>query len=249
MKINFLIAALVVGLAPSAFSQQLIADSITNPEGNSPNALLCLGVSALADGYGIAIGYWARAGYSGVSIGEGSEVGPSSYAFGAGNWAQNGSFAIGASNQTTGTYSSAVGFLNNATGAYSMALGSWAASVDDYAVVLGPKNLSSSRIGTPSPMGWYEDSVLLELGNGDPNIGGAPQYWFSNAITTLKNGQTTLTNKAWLNRGSGTPATSDPSSATTDSGGNALVVDGHTVLNGKVIITVPQGDISMGIYQ
>jgi hypothetical protein len=31
--------------------------------------------------------------------------------------------------------------------------------------------------------------------------------------------------------------------------GRALVVEGHTVLRGKVIIEVPQGDISMGIYE
>lgn len=31
--------------------------------------------------------------------------------------------------------------------------------------------------------------------------------------------------------------------------GNALVVDGHAVLNGKVIIAHPQGDILMGIYK
>ena len=32
------------------------------------------------------------------------------------------------------------------------------------------------------------------------------------------------------------------------SGGNALVVDGHAILNGKVVMAVPQGDISMGAY-
>jgi hypothetical protein len=92
---------------------------------------------------------------------------------------------------------------------------------------------------------------LFELGNGAPDEYDAMSMsgYFSNAITTLKNGQTTLTNKAWLNRDSGTSATADPSSATTDSGGEALVVEGHTRLKGKVIIEQPQGDISMGIYQ
>jgi hypothetical protein len=91
---------------------------------------------------------------------------------------------------------------------------------------------------------------LFELGNGAPEY--AVDFWssnYSNAITTLKNGQTTLTNKAWLNRDSGISATADPSSATTDSGGEALVVEGHTRLKGKVTIEEPQGDISMGIYQ
>lgn len=76
----------------------------------------------------------------------------------------------------------------------------------------------------------------------------------SNAITTLKNGQTTLTNKAW-NADNSVPAGNE------NSHGQALVVEGHsllkgnttiqgnTVINGRVTITVPQGDISMGIYQ
>ncbi len=68
----------------------------------------------------------------------------------------------------------------------------------------------------------------------------------SDALTILKNGETTLNNKAWKEN-PGAPLL-DPAS-TTDSGGNALVVNGHTVLNGKVIITHAQGDISMGIYQ
>ncbi len=72
-------------------------------------------------------------------------------------------------------------------------------------------------------------------------------------MTVLMNGQTTLTNKEWKMATTAVPnapatALADPTSAT-DSGGNALVVDGHAVLNGKVIISVPQGDISMGIYQ
>lgn len=66
-------------------------------------------------------------------------------------------------------------------------------------------------------------------------------------MKTLKNGQTTLTNKAWKRRDVNTvSATEDPSTETTYSDGNALVVDGHTVLNGKVLISEPQGDISMG---
>lgn len=68
------------------------------------------------------------------------------------------------------------------------------------------------------------------------------------SITTLKNGQATLTKKAWLNRG-GASATADPSSSTADGDGEALVVEGHTRLKGKVIIEEAQGDISMGIYQ
>ena len=84
---------------------------------------------------------------------------------------------------------------------------------------------------------------LFRVGNGSSGN-------LSDALTVLKSGQTTLTNKIWKSRDTLTvPATADPSETdTTDSGGNALVVDGHTVLNGKVTISVAQGDISMGIY-
>jgi hypothetical protein len=85
------------------------------------------------------------------------------------------------------------------------------------------------------------------LGNGY-----APRNWTepdastrSNAITTLKNGQTTLTNKHWKAHAS-TPL-ADPAAGIA-SGGEALVVEGHTRLKGKVIIEQAQGDISMGIY-
>lgn len=91
---------------------------------------------------------------------------------------------------------------------------------------------------------------LFRLGNGHGNTSSTR----SDALTVLKNGQTKLTNKYWRMSMDTTPgdpnvALSDPPISETDSGGNALVVDGHTVLNGKVIISVPQGDIFMGIYE
>ncbi len=128
-------------------------------------------------------------------------------------------------------------------------------SSSDYSIAIGSKNLSF-----PSNYGfeevyhdyWVEDAILFELGNGIPSgqdYGNSFVYDLSNAITTLKNGRTTLTNKAWLNRDSSISPTADPSVETTDSGGEALVVEGHTRLKGKVTIEQPQGDISMGIYQ
>jgi hypothetical protein len=90
-----------------------------------------------------------------------------------------------------------------------------------------------------SASAWVESDPLLLVGNGSSTA------LTSNAITTLKNGQTTLTNKEWKANPSAPLA--DPA-ATTDSGGEALVVDGHTRLRGKVIIEQAQGDISMGIY-
>ena len=247
MKINFLVAALVLSLAPSAFSQQLIAESVTRS--SEIPGILSLGPSAYAGNYAIALGWSAYAGEFGVCLGAYSNAGQEAVALGGYNNAESGATAIGYGNNATGEGSSAFGYSSYAANSYSMALGYWTGSVDDYAISLGSKNLSSSRIGETPIAGWFEDSVLFELGNGEPTSADWYRPNLSNAITTLKNGQTTLINKAWLNRDSGTSATSDPSSATTDSGGNALVVDGHTVLNGKVVITAPQGDISMGIYQ
>lgn len=90
-----------------------------------------------------------------------------------------------------------------------------------------------------SATAWVETDPLLLVGNGSSTA------LASNAITTLKNGQTTLTNKEW--KANSADPLADPA-ATTDSGGEALVVDGHTRLRGKVIIEQAQGDISMGIY-
>jgi hypothetical protein len=107
---------------------------------------------------------------------------------------------------------------------------------------IGNYNLESAPSGFLAINGL---NGLFRVGNGLTNAR-------SDAMTVLWGGQTTLTNKEWKAAtvaDPNTPATAlaDPAS-TTDSGGNALVVDGHTVLNGKVTIAVPQGDISMGIY-
>lgn len=124
-----------------------------------------------------------------------------------------------------------------ANGSYASAAGYQTDSSSYSSTTLGSRNTSWG-----SPDTWVETDPILLVGNG--------QTTASNAITTLKNGQTTLTNKTWKHRDAQTvPATADPSTEETDSEGNALVVEGHTVLNGKVIISVPQGDISMGIYQ
>lgn len=163
------------------------------------------------------------------------------------NWASgNGSTAIGgSSNQAIGDYSYALGWNSFALGKHSYSIG-YLTRTNGYAVSLGSQNLSSGNLlPNMENDSWVENGALFELGNGRPNDQGG-NWDYSNAITTLKNGQTTLTNKAWKANPS-TPL-ADPT-PTTDSGGNALVVEGHTVLKGKVIIEQAQGDISMGIYQ
>jgi hypothetical protein len=229
---------------------------------------MAMGMSSYADQYGVSIGLRAYSVGNSVALGgyyPQSYGNYSSAIAGDGN-VVNGDYSAaiaGVGNCADGDYSAAIaGYTNYAGGACSYALGNsasawsndslaygyYAATSSDYSIALGSKNLGSSAWQALGD-GWVEDAVLFELGNGVPDGYDYYRYGLSNAITTLKNGQTTLTNKAWLNRDSGTSATADPSSATTDSGGEALVVEGHTRLKGKVIIEQPQGDISMGIYQ
>jgi len=98
--------------------------------------------------------------------------------------------------------------------------------------------------------GWYALDPVFTVGNG---WWSADHSARSNAIRTLKNGSTTLTNKAWKAAVSANPtnpgvALEDPAD-TSDSEGRALTVEGHTSLKGKVTIEKAQGDISMGIFQ
>jgi len=209
--------------------------------GASYGALMAMGDSAFASGDGaVAIGYSTYARSNSVAIGDG-------------NWADGDhSSAIGGrGNAANGFCSYALGAASYVSSNQSLAWGYYAGTMYDYSIALGSKNLGSNMDLLVE--GWQEDAVLFELGNGTP--GGmwsdydSNRLGLSNAITTLKNGQTTLTNKAWLNREQSVSATADPSPDDTDSSGEALVVEGHTRLKGKVIIEQPQGDISMGIYE
>jgi hypothetical protein len=153
---------------------------------------------------------------------------------------------------TNSNYSTAMS-AGYAQGAYAVSLSGSTAN-GDYSIASGAgvtaQAYSSAAFGRYSQnlgdaSNWIETDPLLQLGNGTDS------YSLSNAITTLKNGQTTLTNKAWNQRDvANVLATADPDPNTPDdSDGNALVVEGHTLLKGKVVIEQPQGDISMGIYQ
>ena len=130
-----------------------------------------------------------------------------------------------------------------AIGDYSFSSGYHTTAPCAYSVAIGSKNLSSQNllpISENAPTEWVETEALFELGNGNPQATTAEA---SNAITTLKNGQTTLTNKSWKQENpDATPAPADPD-------GQALVVEGDAVLKGKVILREVQGDISMGDFQ
>jgi hypothetical protein len=203
-------------------------------------------------------------GYRSVAIGDGTSTGW--YSFAAGESAQatnswtiamgydclasgSGSVAFGRG-QATGENSFAVG-QSGAAGIGSTAM-SWGTSNGNYSVALGfgaiARSYGATTIGLHSqtPAGnatqWVATDPVFIVGNGT--------YWgtatSSNAQVTLKNGKTTLINKTW----SATNALADPSVAdTSDANGEALVVDGHTRLRGKVIIEKPQGDVSAGEYQ
>jgi len=175
--------------------------------------------------YSLAMAVGQAGGFASIAIG----------GFNKGTWQSNRAMGIGSV--------ALGGRMNQATGDYAYALGHRVAATSAYGFVVGSQNLSSSdAITYIGNTGWLEDSTLLEVGNGNPD---AAAFETSNAITTLKNGQTTLTNKAW--KANPTAPLADPEPIT-DSGGNALVVEGHTVLKGKVVIEQAQGDVAMGIY-
>ena len=216
------------------------------------SSALALGDSSNATGtYATAIQQGHASGAYSFAAGFSSAKGNYSLAMSGGQAYAASSVAIGGideihggANYALGVGSAALGGqMNMASGNYSVAMGSKVTSSSAYSFAIGSQNLSSSNSITPiEDTEWLEESALLEVGNGNPD---AATFETSNAITTLKNGQTTLTNKAWKANPSAPLADPDPP---TDSGGNALVVEGHTVLKGKVVIEQVQGDISMGIY-
>lgn len=154
-----------------------------------------------------------------------------------------------------------VAFGGHAKGQWSSALGmnSQALSVGSAVVGAGGYALGNESL-------WIETDTVFAVGNSlfFPNWDtSTPLIGSSNAITTLKNGQTTLTNKFW----SSSAPLNIPTNATEASNGNALIVEGHsclkgntvmeghtkmegnTVMDGQVTITQVQGDINPGIYQ
>jgi hypothetical protein len=240
--------AIAIGYNAIASSANSISlGSYANSESSSYESIAMIG-GRVTKGYGLAAAYGEATGEISMAFGGGIAGGDSSIALGGYDW-QQGNWP---GNQSTGENSATIGGVGNqAVGFSSLATGFWSKATSFNAVALGSLNVGG--VGA-SASAWVETDPLFELGNGKaPRSDQEPTASNrSNAITTLKNGQTTLTNKEWKAAtvaDPNTPATAlaDPSSPT-DSDGNALVVDGHTVLNGKVTIAVPQGDISMGIY-
>lgn len=143
------------------------------------------------------------------------------------------SAAIGSSNTISTGMAWTMGSTNNVTGLISTSLGWGLLNHAHSAVMIGTFNQNVAV----NADAYAENNPSFVLGNGSSTT------VRSNAIVTLKNGETTLANKAWdPEEPLVAPTTANMSS------GRALVVDGHAVFNGQVIIAEPQGDISMGIY-
>jgi len=232
--------AIAIGRSAQALGYDSVALGLGSICMQTSEASIALMGGMTARPYSFAAAYGEADGDLSIAFGFGLAEGNGSIAFGGidclnGNWPGN---------QSTGDNSVTLGGVGNqAFGFSSYASGFWTKAAASHAVALGSLNLGS---GT-SADSWVETDPLFELGNGN-----APRSWEepaavnrSNAITTLKNGQTTLTNKAW--KANAAEPLAEPGSEGA-SGGEALVVEGHTRLKGKVIIEQVQGDISMGIY-
>jgi len=238
------------------------------PRGNvSGGGVVAAGTGSYAAGTGsVALGDSSIAYHTGgVAFGGGNASGEYATAMSWGittgylSFASQGAMADGTSAIALGGYEDYYGGMNFALGGNSTAIGGvWNEALGFSSFASGNRNvaqsaysvaLGSMSIGRPgSSSSWVETDSLFELGNGYSTTIPTPTSVRSNAITTLKNGQTTLTNKAWQ-ANSGHPLDDPGTTSDGDSGGEALVVDGHTRLRGKVIIEEPQGNISMGIYE
>lgn len=190
------------------------------------------GFRAFATMGGIASGLFSTA------IGSSAAAGHSSMTLGLSNTASaSNSYILGRSNQVVaGADSSiAVGLSNTLMAPYSQALAIGGKTTFGYEHVLGMFNRIEDS-ANPAWQGYL--SPILRVGNGTSDV------HRRDALTMRKNGQTNLRNFYWNPSVPLAVATGSESS-----GGEALVVEGHTRLRGRVIIEKPQGDISMGIYE
>jgi hypothetical protein len=228
----------------SAWNAAFVPRGNITPASGTTGGLVSLGTSAASGANSIAAGVSSAAsGELSTAIGHTATAsGLHSFAFGSNVSAtQQYSMAIGVNSSATFNLAFARGNTAISSGLASNAMGYGVSAKARTETAIGSWNIESSVIGGINLVGTYG---LFRVGNGTSTT------TRSDALTVLMNGQTTLTNKEWKAAVVADPATAlaDPAS-TTDSSGNALVVDGHAVLNGKVTLAVAQGDISMGDYQ
>lgn len=173
------------------------------------------------------------------------------------------SIALGSNSSATDSNATAVGYLTNASAQGATAIGYGANATGVGATALGLATHAggyaefvvgtANKFSGSSSSAWIYTDSLFVVGNGQSVQNR------SNAITTLKNGRTTLTNSFWLaDTVTGNEVDASDGEALNVEGhsvlnGNAIVegntqLKGDTVLDGKVTLSQPQGDISMGIY-
>lgn len=207
-----------------------VAMSLGLTSGFSATAMssgIAQGTYSTAMALGFASGYGSMAASSGNATGSESTALSRGNASGATSTALSGGNASGAtstalsSGRASGTHSMGAGLNANATSFSSTALG-----------------LYTNSWGSATTIVDTDPALLVGNGTNGSNL--------SNAIATLKNGQTTLTNRAWKQNVAANPTQTlvNPASST-DSEGNALIVEGHTIMKGKVVIETPQGDVPM----
>lgn len=233
------LSAALSGITPPTDSSwtntYLARGAVTN------NGILAFGTLAAASAqYAVAIGHGAVA--NGTSA---FSVGTTTTASGIN------SFSGGSMCMSSGNYSFSYGNTAGASGIYSTAMGAFvnAEGLGSYAhgLRLNAKSASETVFGrwakesTPTSVTiWHGHDGLFRIGNGFST------YDYSDAVTVLKSGETTLSNKAWRKAVALDPAVKfDDPAATDDSNGKALIVEGHTHLKGKVLME-PQGDLTMG---
>lgn len=241
----------------SAWTAAFVPRGNVAPASGSSGGVLAMGSSSASGDRSIASGYTSVA--SGMLS---NALGTSVTA--SGQFAT----AVGQNSTASGMFSLAVGNNVHATAQYAISQGQNSTASFSWAFARGYETVASGMASNAMGYG-VSAKARAETAFGDYNIesvvssgvisnglyglfrvGNGNSTTRSDALTVQRNGQTTLTNKEWKAAVVADPATAlaDPAS-TTDSSGNALVVDGHAVLNGKVTLAVAQGDISMGDYQ
>jgi hypothetical protein len=225
---NAVLASASPPTSPAWTSAYIPRGNVTPVSGQTTPGMLALGTSTASGANAVAMGLGVVAsGYNSIATGGGTTTASASYAR-----------ASGYNSSASGVHSTANGSTAIASAWYSFSNGFNTSAKSTNETVFGRYNIESLPYSSSTVM--HDLDGLFRVGNG---VSASTR---SDALTILKNGETTINNKAWKEN-AGAPL-ENPAS-TTDSGGNALVVNGHAVLNGKVIITHPQGDISMGIYQ
>ena len=182
-----------------------------------------------------------------------------STAWGYYNHAENASTAFGVYTLASGGYSTSWGFGATATGDGSTAFGDGTLAEGQNSTAMGELTTAGSmnsvaigrnnlgRVIPGSPISWIPTDSVFEIGIGDG--WSYPLITPFNAMTVLKNGQTTLANLFWDDQN----PTAVPT-APEASGGEALVVEGHSRILGNLEVagvlrtSGAQGDLSMGDF-